>query len=409
MGIAVQGSFGSPVNARRVLVTDDSAAQRQMLAMQLARWGYDVAQAASGQQALALAQEGRFDIVLSDWVMPGMSGPELCRAFRALRRDTYSYFVLISAKSGTAAVADGLESGADDFLTKPIDPAELQARLHAGERILQMQTELQQRNRDLERLYDALQRDLAEARRLQLSLIPDTVIPMNGAEAVFLMQPSGHLGGDLVGWFPLEQGRIALFSIDVSGHGVASALMAARLAALLSGRSRDQNVAFLDGRPLPPDAVVERLNRLLCADQQGDLYLTMIYADVDLTDGTVELVQAGHPHPLHLSRHHPPVWIGDGGFPVGMVANATYPSVTLRLKPGDRLAIPSDGITECPGPTGDLGNDGLAYILQQNRSLQGEALHHALRSGLADHAGTNDFPDDISAVIFDYHGSHVTA
>ena len=409
MGIAVQGSFGSPVNARRVLVTDDSAAQRQMLAMQLARWGYDVAQAASGQQALALAQEGRFDIVLSDWVMPGMSGPELCRAFRALRRDTYSYFVLISAKSGTAAVADGLESGADDFLTKPIDPAELQARLHAGERILQMQTELQQRNRDLERLYDALQRDLAEARRLQLSLIPDTVIPMNGAEAVFLMQPSGHLGGDLVGWFPLEQGRIALFSIDVSGHGVASALMAARLAALLSGRSRDQNVAFLDGRPLPPDAVVERLNRLLCADQQGDLYLTMIYADVDLTDGTVELVQAGHPHPLHLSRHHPPVWIGDGGFPVGMVANATYPSVTLRLKPGDRLAIPSDGITECPGPTGDLGNDGLALILQQNRSLQGEALHHALRSGLADHAGTNDFPDDISAVIFDYHGSHITA
>lgn len=376
--------------------------------MQLGRWGYDVAQAASGQQALALAQEGRFDIVLSDWVMPGMSGPDFCRAFRALQCDSYSYFVLISAKSGTAAVADGLESGADDFLTKPIDPAELQARLHAGERILQMQTELQQRNRDLERLYDALQRDLAEARRLQLSLIPDTVIPMNGAEAVFLMQPSGHLGGDLVGWFPLEQGRIALFSIDVSGHGVASALMAARLAALLSGRSRDQNVAFLDGRPLPPDAVVERLNRLLCADQQGDLYLTMIYADVDLTDGTVELVQAGHPHPLHLSRHHPPVWIGDGGFPVGMVANATFPSVSLRLKPGDRLAIPSDGITECPGPGGDLGTDGLALILHHNRTLRGQSLHDALRSSLADHARTTDLPDDVSAVIFDYHGSHVT-
>lgn len=401
----MQGSFENLVRSRRVLVTDDSAAQRQMLAMQLARWGYDVAQAPSAAQALALAQQGDFDFVLSDWVMPGMSGPDFCRAFRALPRDGYSYFVLISAKSGTAAVADGLASGADDFLTKPIDPAELQARLYAGERILQMQSELRQRNSDLQHLYNALQRDLVEARRLQLSLIPETVVALNGAEAMFLMQPSGHLGGDLVGWFPLDTGRIALFSIDVSGHGVASALMAARLAALLSGRSRDQNVAFLDGRPLPPDAVVERLNRLLCADQQGDLYLTMIYADISLKDGAVRMVQAGHPHPLHLSLGHPPVWIGDGGFPVGMFADATYPPISFQLSPGDRLVIPSDGFTECPGPAGDLGEDGLSRIMAQNATRRGPALHAALRDGLAVHAGTTDFPDDISAVVFDYFGT----
>lgn len=401
----MQGSFENLVGSRRVLVTDDSAAQRQMLAMQLGRWGYDVAQAASGAQALALAQQGDFDFVLSDWVMPGMSGPDFCRAFRALPRDGYSYFVLISAKSGTAAVADGLASGADDFLTKPIDPAELQARLHAGERILQMQSELRQRNNDLQHLYNALQRDLAEARRLQLSLIPETVVPFDGAEAMFLMQPSGHLGGDLVGWFPLGAGRIALFSIDVSGHGVASALMAARLAALLSGRSRDQNVAFLDGIPLPPEAVVERLNRLLCADQQGDLYLTMIYADISLLDGTVQLVQAGHPHPLHLSTRLPPVWVGDGGFPVGMFPDATYHSISLHLSPGDRLVIPSDGFTECPGPAGDLGEDGLSRIMARNGTLRGPALHAALRDGLAAHAGATDFPDDISAVVFDYFGA----
>jgi sigma-B regulation protein RsbU (phosphoserine phosphatase) len=394
---------------RRVLVTDDSAAQRQVLARQLSRWGYDVAQAESGPQALALAQSARFDIVLSDWVMPGMSGPEFCRAFRALPQDSYSYFVLISAKSGTAAVADGLASGADDFLTKPIDPAELQARLHAGERILRMETELRHRNRDLQRLYDALQRDLAEARRLQLSLIPDPVIAMDGAEAVFLMQPSGHVGGDLVGWFPLEPGRIALFSIDVSGHGVTSALMAARLAALLSGQSREQNIAFQAGRPLPPEGVVERLNRLLCADQQGDLYLTMIYADICLCDGAVRLVQAGHPHPLHLSPGRPPVWIGDGGFPVGLFPEASYPPVTLHLRPGDRLVIPSDGVTECPGPGGDggddLGGDGLATIMQQARGLRGRALHDALIGGLGAHAGTQDFPDDVSAVILDFTGA----
>ena len=376
--------------------------------MQLSRWGYDVAQAASGPQALALARDARFDIVLSDWVMPGMSGPDLCRALRAQQQDAYCYFVLISAKSGTAAVADGLASGADDFLTKPIDPAELQARLHAGERILRMESELRQRNRDLQRLYDALQRDLAEARRLQLSLIPDPVIPLDGAEAVFLMQPSGHVGGDLVGWFPLEGGRIALFSIDVSGHGVASALMAARLAGLLSAGSRDQNIAFHAGRPLPPDAVVGRLNRLLCADPPGDLYLTMIYADLDLRDGVVRLVQAGHPHPLHLSPARPPLRIGDGGFPVGLFPQASYAPVTVHLQPGDRLVIPSDGVTECPvsgGAPGDLGDAGLAAIMDAARDLRGRHLHDALLAGLAAHAGTQDFPDDVSAVILDFKGA----
>ena len=392
------------VQNRRILVADDSRAQRQILALQLSRWGYSVAEAESGHQALALAQEMDFDMVLSDWVMPGMSGPEFCRAYRALPRDSYGYFVLISAKSGKSVVADGLASGADDFLTKPIDPAELQARLHAGERILRMQAELRGRNHDLERLYSALQRDLAEARRLQLSLLPQSVVHLRHSEATFLMQPSGHLGGDLVGWFPLTQDRVALFSIDVSGHGVASALMAARLAALLSGRSPDHNIAFVDGRPLAAEQVVERLNRLLCADQQGDLYLTMLYADISLTDGLVRLVQAGHPHPLHLAAGRAATRIGQGGLPVGLVPDASYVPLTLCLRPGDRLVILSDGITECPGPKGDFGDRGLTDLMQRHMGLPGLALRDALLSGLTDHAGTSDFPDDISAVIFDYQG-----
>jgi len=373
-----------------------------MLALQLSRWGYDVSEADSGQAALALAREHEFDMVLSDWVMPGMSGPDFCRAFRALPRENYGYFVLVSAKSGKSAVADGLASGADDFLTKPIDPAELQARLHAGERILRMQAELRRRNSDLQRLYSALQRDLAEARRLQLSLLPEPVIRLAAGEATFLMQPSGHLGGDLVGWFPLTPDRIALYSIDVSGHGVAAALMAARLAALLSGRSPEQNIAFQEGRPLTAEQVVDRLNRLLCADQQGDLYLTMVYADVSLADGLVSLVQAGHPHPLHLTHDRRPRQIGQGGFPVGLIPDASYAAINLRLHPGDRLIIPSDGVTECPGPAGELGDHGLAALIRHSAALRGTVLRDALLAGLSRHAGTVDFPDDISAVVFDY-------
>ena len=389
---------------RRVLVADDSRAQRRMLALQLARWGYQVAEADTGDAALALARKTDFDFVLSDWMMPGMTGPEFCRAFRDLPRDGYGYFVLLSSKSEKEAVADGLDGGADDFLTKPVNAGELRARLTAGERILGMQAELRRQNRDLSALYDALARDLDEARRLQQSLVPEQTVDLGLAEVTFLMRPSGHVGGDLVGWFRLDATRIGLFALDVAGHGVASALMTARLAGLFSATAPDQNLAFLDGQTLPPTAVVSRLNRLMLDDMQGDRYATLVYADICLATGQVTLAQAGHPHPMVMHSNGMVTQIGAGGYPVGLIDRATYPAVTFTLSPGDRLVIPSDGITECPGSEGDLGQAGLAALLRDKSGLRGAALHDAILASLADYGGSADFPDDVSAIILDYAG-----
>lgn len=391
---------------RQVLVVDDSAAQRQMLTRQLTRWGYLVTQAASGSEALAIARCTDFDIVLSDWVMPGMSGPDFCRAFRALPRAGYGYFVLLSAKSAKDDIAIGLDSGADDFLTKPVDATELLSRLHAGERILSMQAELRRRNADLERIHAALHRDLAEARRLQLSLAPEHEVPLGPADLVFLLRPSGLLGGDLVGWFPVAPGRILLYALDVSGHGVAAALMIARLSALLATRSRDQNIAFQNGRPLPVETMVARLNRILLSDQTGDLYLTLLCAELDLATGQIRLVQAGHPHPLLLRRDGSVLPLGAGGLPVGLVPDPGHCAITLRLCPGDRLFIGSDGLIECPSPAqADLGDDGLIRLLQGQGQRRGKALADGVIDALTAHAGTADFPDDVSAIVIDWHGT----
>lgn len=391
---------------RQVLVVDDSAAQRQMLTRQLTRWGYLVTQAASGSEALAIARCTDFDIVLSDWVMPGMSGPDFCRAFRALPRAGYGYFVLLSAKSAKDDIAIGLDSGADDFLTKPVDATELLSRLHAGERILAMQTELRRRNADLERIHAALHRDLAEARRLQLSLAPEHEVPLGPADLVFLLRPSGLLGGDLVGWFPIAPGRILLYALDVSGHGVAAALMIARLSALLATRSRDQNIAFQNGRPLPVETMVARLNRILLSDQTGDLYLTLLCAELDLATGQIRLVQAGHPHPLLLRRDGSVMPLGAGGLPLGLVPDPGHSAITLRLCPGDRLFIGSDGLIECPGHSqADLGDDGLIRLLQGQGQRRGKALADGVIDALTTHAGTADFPDDVSAIVIDWHGT----
>lgn len=403
----------APLSPRRVLVVDDSKAQRKVLSLSLMRWGYQVAEAATAEEALALARETDFDIVLSDWVMPGMSGPEFCRAFRALPRDGYGYFVLLTSKSEKGEVAHGLDVGADDFLTKPVNADELHARLRAGERILGMQQELVEKNRligstlsELQKLYDSLDRDLIEARKLQQTLVRDRHRDFGRGTASILLRPSGHVGGDLVGFFEISPRRVALYSVDVSGHGVASAMMTARLAGLLSGASPDQNIALtggIDGArgAWPPEMVAWRFNRMMLEDMQVEQYFTMAYAEVDLETGKVMLVQAGHPHPLVMRAGGQIERLGQGGLPIGLLPNVSFDRIETRLFPGDKLFLVSDGVTECPDPQGrELGEAGLVDFLARNAALEPQALLEALVWDLNAHTGGGDFPDDVSGVLF---------
>ena len=148
------------------------------------------------------------DLVLSDWMMPGMNGLEFCQEFRALENDRYGYFILLTSKSEKGEVAHGLDVGADDFLIKPVAAMELRARIKAGERILKMERELVEKNRlvnetlsQISELYDSLDRDLIEARSLQQSLVREKSRDFGDARVTLLLRQSGHVGGDLVGFF----------------------------------------------------------------------------------------------------------------------------------------------------------------------------------------------------------------
>ncbi|HCZ00773.1 MAG TPA: fused response regulator/phosphatase [Rhodobacter sp.] len=402
---------------RPVLIVDDSKAQRKILSMQLTRWGYPTVEAASGEEALALCQATDFQIVLSDWMMPGMTGLEFCKAFRRLPREGYGYFILLTSKSEKTEIADGLENGADDFLTKPVSSDELRARLRAGERILGMQDELVEKNRligstlgELQKLYDSLDRDLIEARKLQQALVRDRQLEFATGSASVLLRPSGHVGGDLVGTFQINPTTIAIYSVDVAGHGIASAMMTARLAALLSGGSPDQNIAMSAGaygrsEAWPPEMVAHRLNRMMTEGFVVDQYFTMAYAEIDLFTGQVRMVQAGHPHPLVMRAAGGVDKIGAGGMPIGLIEGCSYNRITFSLSRGDRLFLMSDGITECPNPQGEeLGVDGLIAFLNKSKGLKSSALLEALMWDLADFAGQTDFPDDVSGILFDYRG-----
>ncbi len=351
---------------RRVLVVDDSRLQRRILVASLRKWGFEVIEADGGEAAIALCAESLPDLVVSDWVMPGMSGLEFCRAFRALGGDHYSYFILLTSKSEKQEVARGLDAGADDFLIKPLEADELRARISAGARILDMQRELSEKNRlienalnELKQAHDAIDKDLMQARKIQQSLVPEFSREFGKSRVSLLLKPCGHIGGDLVGMFSPGINRLGFYSIDVSGHGITSAMMTARLGGYLSSTHFDQNVA-MERRfdkfyaLLPPEQVAATLNSRLMADAGVEEYFTMVYAIVDLRNGHVKMVQAGHPHPLLLRQDGSAEFLGEGGLPIGLLPDVHFQQTELYLKPGDRLMLYSDGFTECRLADGGL-------------------------------------------------------
>lgn len=394
------------------LVVDDSAVQRRLLRLLLARWNFQVLEAPDGETALDLCRRHEIDFVISDWMMPGMTGPALCRSLRALQLPHYLYIILLTAKSDREAVATGLEAGADDFLAKPPDSGELHARLRAGQRILAMQEDLVDKNRRITEAFDRLntfhqgvERDLRAAARLQRALIPPRQSRLGPVSVGTLWRPAGHVGGDLVGFWQVSDSRFAAYCIDVSGHGVPSALMTARLAHLFSPNYPDENIAV---RRLPngwhaprdPAELAAELNRRLQDETDCDQYFTMLFADIDVGTGLVRFCQAGHPGPLVLRRDGAVETLGQGGSPIGLIPETVWETETVRLQPGERLVMLSDGVTDCEDENGrPFDTDRLAEALGLSSHLPEADQIDRLVDTMAGFAGTHDFADDISGLI----------
>jgi phosphoserine phosphatase RsbU/P len=157
--------IGMPKETHRVLLAEDHYVSRHLLERNLQNWGFEVTTVEDGQSAAeVLASDDSPDLAILDWMMPGMDGVQVCRRVREQVERPYVYLILLTARSTKEEIAAGLEAGADDYVTKPFDPAELRARLLVGQRVVQLERALKQR-------VSELQRALADVKRLK-QLIP---------------------------------------------------------------------------------------------------------------------------------------------------------------------------------------------------------------------------------------------
>ena len=143
MGNTGKSADPKPLNGMRILIADDSLVSRHLLVATLRNWGYEVVVACDGTEAWKILQgDDAPSIAILDWMMPGQTGPEVCRMVRQKAIEPYTYILLLTSRSLKEDVVAGMDSGADDYLTKPFDQHELKVRLRAGIRIVELQAEL---------------------------------------------------------------------------------------------------------------------------------------------------------------------------------------------------------------------------------------------------------------------------
>lgn len=215
----------------KILVADDDRITRALLGRWVSRWGYELVAAVDGKDALEkLRADPEIQICVIDWMMPEMNGPEVIRCIREERSEPYVYTVLLTAKTETDDVVEGLQSGADDYIHKPCHPLELEVRLRVGKRMVELQQSLidarellrfEATHDPLTHLHnrrsinDILQDRLKEARAKNLPL---SVVMMDIDHFKAINDNHGHHIGDVVLREVPQRMRNALRAEDVAGR-----------------------------------------------------------------------------------------------------------------------------------------------------------------------------------------------
>jgi sigma-B regulation protein RsbU (phosphoserine phosphatase) len=387
-----------------ILIVDDTPANLQVLAGMLKDRGYKVRPVPSGKLALLAAGRDPPDLILLDINMPEMNGYEVCEHLKADERLKGIPVIFISALTEQLDKVKAFAIGGVDYITKPFQMEELHARVETHLKLRRLQTELEETNAQLAKANGRMSRDLKAAAKIQKTFLPRKSPRVPGTDFAWIYQPCDELGGDGLNVIPLGDSKVGVYVLDVSGHGVASALLSVTMSRLLSPPSEPSSILIRNGDDsdrfdiTPPAQVAATLNRLFPFDSATNQFATMIYGILNAATGDFRYVSAGHPGPVHLPRGGDPVMLECQGFPIGMTEDA-YEEFSVRLATGDRMYLYSDGIPEAMDPAGmQFGDVRLLKAIGQARSEPLQQGVDSLLEKIARWHGSERPHDDISIV-----------
>lgn len=325
-----------------ILVVDDDPIIRRILQRVLQNQGYQVLLAETAEAGLARAKSEEPAVILCDWRLPGqLDGLEICRQLKAHPRLSTTFFLLITGHAETANRVEALEAGADDLLMKPIDMAELKARVKSGMRLHQLTHDLREQKHRLET-------ELTEAATYVQSLLPKDTDDRVRIQSRFV--PSQQLGGDCFDYYWLDPDYLVMYLLDVSGHGLGAALLSTSVLNVLRSQSLPGTNFYR------PETVLEGLNGNFQMTDQNDKYFTIWYGVYNRTTRQLSYASAGHPPAVLISAPPTPGTPGlverlrTPGMPVGMMPETRYVWQRCQIPVGSRLYIFSDGVYEVPMP-----------------------------------------------------------
>ena len=367
----------------RVLVAEDQLHVREALRLLLKGAGYRITDVSTPAAVLQELAADRYDALLLDLnytrdTTSGAEGLELLPRIRQL--DNTIPIVVLTAWGTVETAVKALHSGADDFVEKPWDNTRLLALLR---------TQLEQgkalRKNQLER---ELERE--ELREIQRALLPRTIPSVAGCEIFVDWRPAGDVGGDYFDVLSQGDGRVAVCIGDVSGKGVPAALLMSNLQA---------SVRALATENLAPSDLCRRLNQVACANTANGRFITFLYAVLDLRAGRVAYANAGHNSPVLVHGDGTCARLTQGGPVLGQFPGAAYEPGEVAVQAGDKLVLFTDGIVEAPDENErEFGEGRLIALVEQQRHLDGAALHQTLLEAVRAHCGGR-LQDDATLMV----------
>lgn len=375
-----------------ILVVDDHALNLELLKQDLGDVGYKVVTARSGREALTILPRSSPDLILLDIMMPEISGLEVLKRLRQASETRDIPVILVTAKSQSRDVVEGLRAGANDYVTKPVDVDILLARIETQLRMHALQEELERRN-------ERIRRDLQEARRVQTALMPteealEAIARSYGVKLVGFNRAPELLGGDFWDLINLADGTLGLIITDFAGHGIIPALNTFRIKTFLhSSCAGISNVGL----------ALARINAYLVNNLPRNDFATAIFAKYNADQRAISLANAGHPGPLLYRKSTAALEpLTEGGNPIGLFPDAEVVEATITLAPGDLLLLYTNGLINLPNHHGELfGLDRLQEAFLKSAAEGASTARDAILERINEFGGEVPLGDDITFILLE--------